>query len=36
LHGINPDPLMSALGQKQTLHRVLLMSALSPKADIDD
>ena len=25
---------MSALGQKQTLQRVLLMSALPPKADI--
>jgi hypothetical protein len=25
---------MSALGQKQTLQRILLMSALPPKADI--
>jgi hypothetical protein len=28
------SPLMSALGQKQTLQRILLMSALPPKADI--
>jgi hypothetical protein len=27
-------PLMSALGQKQTWQRILLMSALPPKADI--
>jgi hypothetical protein len=27
--------VMSALGQKQTLQRILLMSALPPKADID-
>jgi len=26
--------LMSALGQKQTWQRILLMSALPPKADI--
>jgi hypothetical protein len=26
---------MSALGQKQTLRRVCVMSALPPKADID-
>jgi len=32
-HG-NPEPLMSALGQKQTLRRILVMSALPPKADI--
>jgi hypothetical protein len=34
LHGSNPDPPMSALGQKQTLGKVRLMSALPPKADI--
>jgi hypothetical protein len=34
LHGSNPLPLMSALGQKQTLRKVRLMSALPPKADI--
>ena len=34
LHGSNPEPLMSALGQKQTLQRILVMSALPPKADI--
>jgi len=33
-HGSNFEPLMSALGQKQTFHSVLLMSALPPKADI--
>jgi len=31
----HPEPLMSALGQKQTLGRVRLMSALPPKADMD-
>jgi hypothetical protein len=31
LHGSNPEPLMSALGQKETLDRRLLMSALPPK-----
>jgi len=30
----NPEPLMSALGQKQTLQSVRPMSALPPKADI--
>jgi hypothetical protein len=30
----NPEPLMSALGQKQTLDWRPLMSALPPKADI--
>jgi hypothetical protein len=35
LHGSNPLPLMSALGQKQTLRKVRLMSALPPIADID-
>ena len=34
LRGGNPNPPMSALGQKQTLQRILLMSALPPKADI--
>jgi len=35
LHGINPEPLMSALGQKQTFSASLAgMSALPPKADI--
>ena len=34
LHGSNPEPLMSALGQKQTLQSVKPMSALPPKADI--
>ena len=31
LHSSNPGPLMSALGQNQTLQRI---SALPPKADI--
>ena len=35
LHGSNPEPLMSALGQKQTLQSVRPMSALPPKADIE-
>jgi len=34
LHGSNPKPLMSALGQKQTLRLASPMSALPPKADI--
>ena len=34
LHSSNPEPLMSALGQKQTLQHVRAMSALPPKADI--
>jgi hypothetical protein len=34
LRGSNPEPPMSALGQKQTSQRILLMSALPPKADI--
>src|SRR6516225_5110857 len=34
LHGSNPEPAMSALGQKRTSDRRLLMSALPPKADI--
>jgi hypothetical protein len=34
LHGSHPEPLMSAMGQKQTLAKVRLMSALPPKADI--
>jgi hypothetical protein len=35
LHGSNLEPLMSALGQKQTLAPVRAMSALPPKADMD-
>ena len=34
MHSINPEPLMSALGQKRTLGHLRLMSALPPKADI--
>jgi hypothetical protein len=34
LHGSNSEPPMSALGQKQTLGKVRLMSALPPKVDI--
>jgi hypothetical protein len=34
LHGSNPKPLMSALGQKQTSDCRLSMSAIPPKADI--
>src|SRR5262249_17434197 len=34
LHGSNPRPLMSALGQKQTLRLFRAMSALPPKADM--
>jgi len=34
LHSSIPKPLMSALGQKQTLRRVCAMSALPPKADM--
>jgi hypothetical protein len=34
LHGSNLERLMSALGQKRTLTRCFLMSALPPKADI--
>jgi hypothetical protein len=30
----NPEPLMSALGQKRTFECVRVMSALPPKADI--
>jgi len=33
LHGSNPEPLMSALGQKRIKH-VQSMSALTPEADI--
>jgi len=36
LHGSNPKPLMSALGQKQALAHVRLMTALAPKADIGE
>src|SRR5215469_3636579 len=35
LHGNDPEPLMSALGQKRTLERVRSMSALPPIADIE-
>jgi hypothetical protein len=34
LHGSNLEPLMSALGHKQTFHDAWPMSALPPKADI--
>jgi hypothetical protein len=34
LHGSNPEPPMSAMGQKQTSPRSNGMSALPPKADI--
>ena len=34
LHSSNPQPLMSASGQKQTSAHDPLMSALPPKADI--
>jgi hypothetical protein len=34
LHGSNPKPLMSALGQKRTSDWRPPMSALPPKADI--
>src|SRR5262249_4207482 len=34
LHGSSPEPLMSALGQKQTSGHLRSMSALPPKADI--
>jgi hypothetical protein len=34
VQGSNPEHLMSASGQKQTLHRSNVMSALPPKADI--
>ena len=34
LHGSNLEPLMSALGQKQTIGPFIAMSALPPKADI--
>ena len=36
MHGSNPEALMSALGHKQTLGKVQLMSALPPKADINE
>jgi hypothetical protein len=35
LRSKNPEPPMSALGQKQTSSRSVAMSALPPKADID-
>src|SRR5215469_274735 len=34
LHGSNPKPLMSALGQKRTLGNVASMSAIPPNTDI--
>jgi hypothetical protein len=34
VHGSNPEPLMSASGQKQTFRCARVMSALPPKADI--
>jgi hypothetical protein len=34
LRGSNFEPLMSALGQKQTFSDISVMSALPPKADI--
>jgi len=34
LHGSNPEPPMSASGQKRTLRSVRSMSALPPKADM--
>jgi hypothetical protein len=34
LHGSNPEPPMSALGQKRTFGLFIAMSALPPKADI--
>ena len=34
LRSSNPEPLMSALGQKQTSQHLQPMSALLPKADI--
>jgi hypothetical protein len=34
LQGTNPEPLMSALGQKWTLGMARPMSALPPKADV--
>ena len=36
LQGSNPEPLLSALGQKRTFPNVRPMSALHPKADILD
>ena len=35
LHRSDMGPLMSALGQKRTLERLHPMSALPPKADMD-
>jgi len=34
LHSSDPEPLMSALGQKRTLGQLRVMSALPPKADM--
>jgi len=36
LQGSNPEPLMSALGQKRTFSVICVMSALPPKADIPE
>jgi hypothetical protein len=36
LQSSNPEPPMSALGQKQTFRPFATMSALPPKADIDE
>jgi hypothetical protein len=36
LHGTNSKPCMSLMGQKQTLRYLRSMSALPPKADIDE
>jgi hypothetical protein len=36
VHGSNPQLRMSALGQKRTLKRLHPMSALPPKADINE
>ena len=35
LHDSNPEPAMSASDQKRTSHEVCVMSALPPKADMD-
>jgi hypothetical protein len=35
LHGSNPEPPMSALGQKRTFSHLRPMSALPPKPDMD-
>jgi len=35
LHSSNPEALMSALGHKRTSELICVMSALPPKADMD-